>query len=441
VASCSNTLETIRLGGLPRLSRSAIRIIGLHCSRLRQIKLGRFPTMDDDTVQLLAQRCPLLEQFEVSHVTNATFTNASLVYLAKACSNLTTVGVSHCKQVGDVAIQELANRCWRSLRNLKLAGLYKLTNASIEAVAAKCASLVVLELDGCENVSDSAITALAQGCPDLRVLTLRSLKLTTTCLVQVLQSQQLSQLQRLNMARLNAQVTDHVIGALAANCRAARRSSSLLLNTGPQSTSSSSGPGAAASLTQLNLSWCSRFSSTAFKNLAAAMGTALRSIDLTECKLTDDTIIALAESCPQLEVAILDACPKITDTSVIKLAGSCGASLRTLSLSGCYRVTDPGIGKLSRCAPQLRYLDLSWCYKLTNSSIVQLFRDAPRMQTLLLNGCRQLTDSAIDELIHRPDLQPALSRLDLECVTLVTRPTLWKLRTARPHLNVSTKGS
>jgi hypothetical protein len=417
VASCGDQVEQLRLGGLPRMTRASVRVVALHCPRLRQLKLGRFPTLDDDTVQLLAQRAPLLEQFEVSHA-HVAFSNTSLVYLAKACANLSTVGVSHCKQISDVAIVELASRCWRSLRTLKLSGLYKLTNHGIEAIAAKCASLVVLELDGCENVSDKALLALARGCPELRILTLRSLKLTASCLFQLFQTHHL-QLQRLNLARLNTAVTDHVLNALAANYRASR--------TSP--------------LTQLNLSWCTRFTPAALANLAAACGTALRSVDFTESKLTDDAVLALVESCPQLEHVILDACPKVTDSSVIKLAGACGASLRSLSLSNCYRVTDVGIVKLAKCAPQLRYLDLSWCYKLTDASLVRIFRDMPKLQTLLLNGCRLLTDAAMDELVHRDELQPSLARLDVECVPLVTRPTLWKLRTARPHLSVSSKGS
>jgi hypothetical protein len=367
----------------------------------------------------LVQSCPLLEGFEVSHA--LALTSESIVYMSKVCVRLTTVGLSFCKQIGDDAIVAVAKNNRLTLRTLRIAGLFKITQVSISAIAEKCLSLQHLELDACEAVNDGAVHKLMMGCSDLRTLTLRDCPVSSATLDLVFVKQAsmptpaLQSLQRISLAKSSA-VTDSTLLALGKHA------------------------GAFKHLQYLNLT-ATRFSEQAFVAMARASAGVLRSLDLTGCtQVNDDALSHAAECLPLLDTLILDGCSKIGDSGVLRLAASCGNNLRILSAVGLYKVTDVGIIKLAQSAPQLRSLDISFVYKVTDAGASKLVAGAKHLQCLFINGARQLTESFVDELIRKPDMGTCLVRLDMNSCSNIDRSFVFKLRQLRPDIEISFKG-
>lgn len=357
-----------------------------------------------------------------SEVTHAlALTSTAVSYLSKVCLRLTTVGISFCKQIGDDAVLSFARNNFLTLRTLRLAGLFKLTDASLDALGDKCKSLQHLEVDACEALTDAGISRLTLALPDLRTITLRDCHITSASTLENIFSRALSPqshsslsvLQRLSVAKLP--ITDHVLAAMGKLA------------------------GLYGALQTINLSG-TRVSDQGLIALARNSSNALRCLDLSGCSaITDDGIARAIEFCPIIDSLILDGCSKISDPGLIRVASSAGASLRLLSISGLYKVTDLGIIKISQSSPSLRNLDMSFVYKCTDASVSRLFTSCRQLQSAILSGCRQLTDALVDELIRKPGLSPALIRLDLDSCPNISRSFIFQLRRNRPDVEVSFK--
>ena len=82
----------------------------------------------------------------------------------------------------------------------------------------------------------------------------------------------------------------------------------------------------------------------------------VQELDLSGCKaLTDTGVIAVAESCPQLERLQLASCQGLTDCSFVALGSFC-SNLSVLSACGCEQLTDLGLRCLSQGARSAAYL-------------------------------------------------------------------------------------
>ena len=89
-------------------------------------------------------------------------------------------------------------------------------------------------------------------------------------------------------------------------------------------------------------------------------------------KVTDTSVIALAEHCPGLTAIDLVCCPNITDASIVALAEHC-TRLAQIDLYNCYRITDASIEALAKHCLGLKKIDLWWC-NITDTT-KQLLRD------------------------------------------------------------------
>ncbi|XP_071454401.1 F-box/LRR-repeat protein 14-like [Hetaerina americana] len=71
--------------------------------------------------------------------------------------------------------------------------------------------------------------------------------------------------------------------------------------------------------------------------------------------------------------------------------------LTSLSLSGCYNLTDLGLAH-ALCAaplPSLTYLDLSLCKQITDESLARIASHLPRLEELRLGGCGHVTSAGL----------------------------------------------
>ena len=72
------------------------------------------------------------------------------------------------------------------------------------------------------------------------------------------------------------------------------------------------------------------------------------------------------------------------------------ANLESLNLSGCYNVTDIGLGHaFVRELPQLTVLNLSLCKQITDSSLGRIAQFLKNLDTLELGGCCNITSTGL----------------------------------------------
>ena len=151
------------------------------------------------------------------------------------------------------------------------------------------------------------------------------------------------------------------------------------------------------------ISWCS--SSVEFLNLAwsrtdddciravAESCRGLLALQVISCDISDSSIVALAQGCRHLAELNLTYCVRITDKAIGEIGRFLTSSLRTLSLSGCKRVTDASLISLSGCH-RLQSVDLNGCMLITDIGLTSLVTRAVLIDTLRINDCINLTDAS-----------------------------------------------
>lgn len=87
---------------------------------------------------------------------------------------------------------------------------------------------------------------------------------------------------------------------------------------------------------------------------AVARGCSLQHINLTWCvQLTDAAVVALAQSCPDLELLSLHGIRGITDAGIDELKRHNSSSLHTLDITGCTGVTSYPRTELAKAFPNV----------------------------------------------------------------------------------------
>ena len=121
--------------------------------------------------------------------------------------------------------------------------------------------------------------------------------------------------------------------------------------------------------------------------VAAVISTSLSSLDLSGCKITDATVVAVALGCPHLESFDLEGCKMITNAAVVQLASLC-KKLASLNLrnSYCGEFSDTDVEALVSGCPQLVSLDLGDSENFTDAAVVALASRCKKLVSLNLNS-------------------------------------------------------
>ena len=118
-------------------------------------------------------------------------------------------------------------------------------------------------------------------------------------------------------------------------------------------------------------------------------------------------------------VLMLGGCKSITDSSLIYLAKAQGEYLTKLSLSFCHKLTDKSIETIAESSPELQTVNLCGCKQIGDKSVKSLFDNCPKLSSGSFNSCMQVTISSLELLENNPNLLPKLYYLDFrECPIL-----------------------
>ncbi|KAL2268939.1 hypothetical protein VTJ83DRAFT_3785 [Remersonia thermophila] len=146
----------------------------------------------------------------------------------------------------------------------------------------------------------------------------------------------------------------------------------------------------------LNISGCHRISNESLIHLAKSCRY-LRRLKLNDCgQVQDEAVFAFAENCPNILEIDLNQCRLVTNAPVTALFTQ-GTALRELRLANCELLDDEAFLALpsNRTFDHLRILDISNSMGITDRAIEKIIEVAPRLRNLVLQKCRNLTDAAV----------------------------------------------
>ncbi|XP_024520761.1 F-box protein SKP2A [Selaginella moellendorffii] len=127
----------------------------------------------------------------------------------------------------------------------------------------------------------------------------------------------------------------------------------------------------------------------------------LQKLDLSGCiGITEAGLVQLAESCRQLKHLNLCGCDNAGSDNALKaLAQNC-VGLQILNAGWCDRITDEGISAMAIWCPDLRGVDLCGCHLISDVSVIALAEKCHRLRYLGLHCCRNITDLSMYSLVN-----------------------------------------
>ena len=230
------------------------------------------------------------------------------------CGTLVDVNLNATSEVGDGAVEALADRNGKTLASLGLYWNVRVTDASLVRLVQACGShaLRTLNLSGCKRLTDA--TARAIGKHFLRVadLDLTRVPISDDGLAAAV----LAPSSAATLERLNLYAAPKLASARAFRCLAALENLTWLDLCGAQALTDEALADIAEGcqkLRVLNLSWC----------LAP----------------TDAGVAAVAEACRDLELLSVHGNRNVTNASVDALMAANSGALHTLDVRGCVGIT------------------------------------------------------------------------------------------------------
>ncbi|RLN88634.1 hypothetical protein BBJ28_00014996 [Nothophytophthora sp. Chile5] len=154
VAKGCPLLTTLKLTGCRDVSSVAIHALAQQCPQLQTLSLAGCIKTTNADLQLLATCCPQLTWLDISGSPN--IDARGVRGLAQNCTALTYLSLADCHRVGDAALVELvsggAGGIPKSLSQLSLAGCSRVTESGVEALTTTCTNLITLDLTNCKQI-------------------------------------------------------------------------------------------------------------------------------------------------------------------------------------------------------------------------------------------------------------------------------------------------
>ncbi|XP_041457633.1 F-box/LRR-repeat protein 4-like [Lytechinus variegatus] len=159
----------------------------------------------------------------------------------------------------------------------------------------------------------------------------------------------------------------------------------------------------AMALRELRLDNCWKAVVRETMDVAADKCREVRCASFSKCgKLTEDSVIQLAESWKHLEELDLSSCYQIMDRTLCGLAEN-ACSLRELCVGSVYGVTDFGVSQLAYKCHTLELLDVSYCHRVSNKGLQPFVMETGEKRTSLKNlrikACHKVNDVMIGRLL------------------------------------------
>ncbi|GKC05090.1 F-box/LRR-repeat protein 4 isoform X1 [Tanacetum coccineum] len=161
-----SSLQSLDVSYYRKLTNKGLSAVAEGCHGLKSLHLTSCRFVTDKLLESLSENCHSLQELGLQGCTN--ITDARLIALVNECNHIKHLDVNKCTNVGGIGISTITEACLTSLRTLKFLDYYKLGDKSMLAVANLCKILETM--DWCLNVSDASLNSILSKCASLEVI-------------------------------------------------------------------------------------------------------------------------------------------------------------------------------------------------------------------------------------------------------------------------------
>ncbi|KAK6274107.1 hypothetical protein POUND7_011190 [Theobroma cacao] len=310
-----NAVTDLSLISLPNVSEKGFWVMGNGhgLQKLKSFTVTSCRGVTDLGLEAVGKGCPNLKQFCLRKC--AFLSDNGLVSFAKAAGSLESLQLEECHRITQFGFFGSLLNCGAKLKAISFVNCLGIKDLNLGLPSlSPCESLRSLSIRDCPGFGDSSLATLGKLCP---------------------------QLQNVELSGLHG-ITDAGILPLLESCE--------------------------AGLVKVNLSGCVNLSDKAVCVMADLHGWTLEMINLDGCKISDGSVVAIAENCLLLSDLDVSKC-SITDSGIAALARSNQINLQILSVSGCTMVSDKSLPSLGKLGQTLLGLNLQQCKAISSSAV------------------------------------------------------------------------
>ncbi|EMD40499.1 hypothetical protein CERSUDRAFT_130403 [Gelatoporia subvermispora B] len=359
---CPN-IETAILSGISDLSDRTLIQLATTAPLLRQLDISHCTQITEVAISELAANTPHLESIKLNGVSG--IADPAVLTLIRSLSHLVELELCELPLITSASARELWTLC-RTLRRLKLARCFKLTDKAFPSPAGSDVTPLVSAKDKGKGKAKAAPTDSElerSSRPSTWLDALPPL---------ILPRSHILALRQLDLAHCTNLTDASIIGLLAH----------------------------APSIRHLSLSSCTQLTDASAPAIAT-LGANLVVLGLARIpSLTDRGILTIAYACPRLRSVDVSYNTRLTDLGATELGAL--PHLRRLVLSGLRRLTDHTILFLAEHAPALARLHVSHCPALSLDALHTALRKLPRLEHLGASGVPALEREGVARFSDAP---------------------------------------
>ncbi|XP_070540751.1 F-box/LRR-repeat protein 2-like [Ptychodera flava] len=410
-------LQSITIHGCNEVTDAGIKAIVTEQDELHTLELRKLPHLTCQGLQHVAS--PVLKHVDLRQCSK--LENRCVQALVNNNPSISTLIIPFCPKLSDELAGQVGQVLGPNLETLDIGGLYDLNDASMAVMAKNCNNLKKLFLHGCNRITKEALKQIGDNCRQLQQLDLSycykvssssdsegllhlpsSLQDLSLCGTQVNEETLPDALCRLihlkklklcgigsltesNMEKIfsaighqlelvdfngcGGVVTDDILRSVVNHCK---------------------------DLESLALSFCTQVTGNTLYPLLENKKRAenITTLVCSGCRsLSYDVLLAIAESCVNLEWFAVAGIVCVNDVILQTLASNCHR-LKVVNFKTCKEITDEGVCALASNCP-LEDIVLSGIHGLTDKSVLAIANSCPQLDTIYLSGCALITPVAV----------------------------------------------
>eukprot|EP01119_Soliformovum_irregulare_P013177 TRINITY_DN3485_c0_g2_i1.p1 TRINITY_DN3485_c0_g2~~TRINITY_DN3485_c0_g2_i1.p1 ORF type:complete len:693 (+),score=217.77 TRINITY_DN3485_c0_g2_i1:171-2249(+) len=307
-------------------------------------------------------------------------------------SDVRYLRLAHCGDLDPMSLSWIAE-C-KAIRGLHLSECGRLTDKSLQQISTQCSHIEDLNLDGAYQITEQSLVPFFKEHPNLKHLSIAwSQYLTTDIFSEMAQHCHL--LESLKITHCPA-LSDAMISKIAplANLK------TLHLHDAQGLTSEGIDAALGNFANKLEeISFIKTLSiDDAVLTAISKKCPHLRTVVIEDADITDEGIVALVETLPDLNHLTLGTCKNLTETSIQGIGLKC-SQLLTFKFKNVATLTPFSISVLIKTNPRIREMDLSWC-RLINDEIVDVLIPQIPLRQITLWGCSRVSDVAVTRMLE-----------------------------------------
>ncbi|XP_050419115.1 uncharacterized protein LOC126832400 [Patella vulgata] len=369
------------------ITSSGLESIALGCRKLKILYVSYCLLMDDKCILAISENCPNLSKLRLAGCLS--ITDASLKALGKHSKYLRDLEVSECAQVTSTGVGFLMANC-RWLQCLSLETCHRVDDINISKYR---------HLQDCDIVDDEAEFKEEDGIPEIS----SEASNMDTELAESLQTE--ATVSALAKMEDDTKTEDPEVSALpmstvVEDSQISNDQHSTMSKILPSSENaikvSMNRPEQSESLDQQQ----SPYNETEETSQSSKEG------PLASTLLDDmDKILLSLQDHSHLQTLHLSFCSKVTNETIIEIAQNC-PDLQELSLRGCHLITDVAIATLVRSCPLLRILDISggssfFSMKISSVALSAIAHDCKYIERLMVSKNKLINLSGLEVLFNK----------------------------------------